>query len=160
MHIGQTNNFRTFAASEGQYMRINEKQDAIIEEFSVFEDWMEKYEHLIEYGKSLPVIRDEYKIPEKLIKGCQSNVWLHAEQKDGKVCFTADSDALITKGLVALMIEVLNNEPAEDIAQADIYFIDRIGLKSHLSPTRANGLSSMLRQMKLYALAFSKINQS
>lgn len=141
-------------------MSINERQDAIIEEFSVFEDWMEKYEHLIGYGKGLPVIREEYRIPEKLIKGCQSSVWLHAEQKDGKVYFTADSDAIITKGLVALMIEVLNQEPAEDIAQADIYFIDRIGLKSHLSPTRANGLSAMLRQMKLYALAFSKINQS
>ncbi|MBX9449717.1 MAG: SufE family protein [Taibaiella sp.] len=141
-------------------MSINEKQDAIIEEFSVFEDWMEKYEHLIGYGKGLPVIREEYRIPEKLIKGCQSSVWLHAEQRDGKVYFTADSDAIITKGLVALMIEVLNQQPAEDIAQADIYFIDRIGLKSHLSPTRANGLSAMLRQMKLYALAFSKINQS
>lgn len=141
-------------------MNINEKQDAIIEEFSVFEDWMEKYEHLIEYGKGLPMIREEYRVPEKLIKGCQASVWLHAEQRAGKVYFTADSDAIITKGLVALMIEVLNQESAEDIAQADIYFIDRIGLKSHLSPTRANGLSAMLRQMKLYALAFSKINQS
>ena len=99
-------------------------------------------------------------MPERLIKGCQSNVWLQAEQRAGKVYFTADSDAIITKGLIALMIEVLNGHTAQDIASADVYFAEKIGLKSHLSPTRANGLASMLKQMKLYALAFSKMNQS
>ncbi len=141
-------------------MSIQEKQEEIIAEFSIFEDWMEKYEHIIQYGKSLPIIDPAYKIPEKLIKGCQSQVWLHAEQQEGKVVFTADSDAIITKGLIALMISVLNQQEATAIAQADIYFIEKIGLKNHLSPTRANGLHAMLQQMKLYAIAFSKINQS
>lgn len=141
-------------------MTINEKQDEIIAEFSVFEDWMDKYEQLIEYGKSLPLIDESLKVPERLIKGCQSNVWLNAEQKAGRVYFTADSDAIITKGLIALMVEVLNGQSAEDIAAAEVYFADEIGLKSHLSPTRANGLASMLKQMKMYALAFSKMNQS
>lgn len=140
-------------------MGINEKQEEIIAEFSVFDDWMDKYNHIIQYAKGLPAIKEEYKVSEKLIKGCQSQVWLHAEQEDGKVVFTADSDAIITKGLVALMISVLSHQKPEDIAQADIYFIDQIGLKSHLSPTRANGLLSMLKQMKLYAIAFSKMNQ-
>lgn len=141
-------------------MTINEKQDEIIAEFSMFDDWMDKYEQLIEYGKELPLIQESLKVPERLIKGCQSNVWLQAEQAEGKVYFTADSDALITKGLIALMISVLNGQKAEDIAAADVYFADKIGLKSHLSPTRANGLAAMLKQMKMYALAFSKMNQT
>lgn len=134
-------------------MTINEIQDQIIEDFSFYEDWMEKYEHIIQLGKELPLIDEQYKKDENLIKGCQSRVWLHADYKNGKVIFTADSDAIITKGLVALMISVLSDQSPKDIAEADIYFIDKIGLKSHLSPTRSNGLLAMLKQMKLYALA-------
>lgn len=140
-------------------MTIKEKQDEIIEDFSFFEDWMDKYEYIIQLGKELPLINEEYKTDDKLIKGCQSRVWMHAEEKEGKVVFTADSDALITKGLVSLVIKVLSGHSAEDIHAADIYFIDRIGLKSHLSPTRSNGLLSMLRQMKLYALALKTQHQ-
>jgi len=114
---------------------------------------MEKYEYLISLGKDLPLIDEQYKKEEYLIKGCQSRVWLHAEYKDGLVLFTADSDAIITKGLVALMVEVLSGHSPKEIAETDIYFIDKIGLKSHLSPTRANGLLSMLKQMKMYAVA-------
>ncbi len=136
-------------------MTINELQDQIIEEFAYFEDWMEKYEHIIQLGKDLPIIEDKYKKEENLIKGCQSRVWLHAEQKEGHVFFSADSDAIITKGLVGLMISVLSDQPAREIAEAQIYFIDKIGLRSHLSPTRSNGLLSMLKQMKLYAIAFA-----
>ncbi len=136
-------------------MTINEIQDQIIEDFSYYDDWMEKYEHIIQLGKELPLIDDQYKKDENLIRGCQSRVWLHAAHKDGKVVFTADSDAIITKGLVGLMISVLSNQPAKDIAAADIYFINKIGLKSHLSPTRSNGLLSMLKQMKMYAIAFA-----
>lgn len=136
-------------------MNINEKQDEIINDFAFFDEWMDKYEHIIEMAKDLPVIDEQYKKEENLIKGCQSKVWLHADYKDGKVYFTADSDAIITKGLVALMISVLNEQTPKDIASSDIYFIDKIGLKSHLSPTRANGLLSMLKQMKMYGLALS-----
>ncbi len=128
-------------------------QDEIIEEFSFFTDWMEKYEYIIDLGKSLPLIREEFKTDDRLIKGCQSRVWLHAELKDGKMVFTADSDAVITKGLIALVIRVLSGQKPEDIAKADLYFIDRIGLKEHLSPTRSNGLLSMVKQMKMYAVA-------
>ncbi|WP_118951469.1 SufE family protein [Taibaiella helva] len=141
-------------------MTINEIQDQIIEDFSYYDDWMEKYEHIIQLGKALPLIDEQYKTDDHLIRGCQSRVWLHAEIKDGKVQFTADSDAIITKGLVGLMISVLSGQPAKDIAAADIYFIDRIGLKSHLSPTRSNGLLAMLKQMKLYAVAFSATQAS
>ncbi len=136
-------------------MSINEIQDQIIEDFSYYDDWMEKYEHIIQLGKELPLIEEQYKKEENLIKGCQSRVWLHAGLEDGKVVFTADSDAIITKGLVGLMISVLSGQPAKEIAEADIYFIDKIGLKSHLSPTRSNGLLAMLKQMKLYAVAFN-----
>jgi cysteine desulfuration protein SufE len=136
-------------------MTINEIQDQIIEDFSYYDDWMEKYEHIIQLGKELPLIDEQYKKDENLIRGCQSRVWLHAAMEEGKVVFTADSDAIITKGLVGLMISVLSNQPAKDIATADIYFIDKIGLKSHLSPTRSNGLLSMLKQMKMYAVAFN-----
>lgn len=134
-------------------MSINEIQDELIEDFSFFEDWMAKYEYIIQLGKELPLIDDVYKKDDFLIKGCQSRVWLHADYIDDKVVFTADSDAIITKGLVSLMIKVLSNQSAGDILKADLYFIDEIGLKEHLSPTRANGLVSMVKQMKLYAMA-------
>lgn len=141
-------------------MTINEIQEQIIEDFSYYEDWMEKYEHIIQLGKELPLIEDQYKTEENLIKGCQSRVWLHANYKDGKITFTADSDAIITKGLIGLMISVLSDQTPKDIATSDIYFIDKIGLKSHLSPTRSNGLLSMLKQMKLYALALNAVHPS
>ncbi len=134
-------------------MTINEQQDQIIEEFAYYDDWMEKYEHIIQLGKELPLIDEQYKTEDHLIKGCQSRVWLHADYKEGRIDFSADSDAIITKGLVGLMISVLSGHTPKEIAEADIYFIDKIGLKSHLSPTRSNGLLSMLKQMKLYALA-------
>ena len=134
-------------------MTINEQQDQIIEEFAYYDDWMEKYEHIIQLGKELPLIDEQYKTEDHLIKGCQSRVWLHADYKEGKIDFSADSDAIITKGLVGLMISVLSGHTPKEIAESDIYFIDKIGLKSHLSPTRSNGLLSMLKQMKLYALA-------
>lgn len=141
-------------------MTINEIQDQIIEDFSYYEDWMEKYEHIIQLGKELSLIAEEYKKEENLIKGCQSRVWLHADYIDGKVIFTADSDAIITKGLVGLMISVLSDQSPKAIAEADIYFIDRIGLKSHLSPTRSNGLLAMLKQMKMYAVALNAVHPS
>src|SRR5690606_9652530 len=135
-------------------MTIKEQQDRIIEDFEVFGDWMEKYEYIIQLGKDLPLIDPKYKTDENLIRGCQSKVWLHAELKDGKLHFTADSDAVITKGLVGLVIQVLSDQAPKDIAEADIYFIDAIGLTSHLSPTRSNGLLSMLKQIKLYAIGY------
>lgn len=134
-------------------MTINDIQDELIDDFSFFEDWMAKYEYIIQLGKELPLIDEVYKKNEYLIKGCQSQVWLHADLVDGKVMFTADSDAVITKGLVSLMVKVLSNQKPQDIVDADLYFIDKIGLKEHLSPTRANGLVSMVKQMKMYALA-------
>jgi cysteine desulfuration protein SufE len=138
-------------------MAIKEIENEIIEEFEIFgDDWEGKYEHLIDLGKSLPKIKEEYKTDDRLIKGCQSKVWMHSELKDGKVIYTADSDAIITKGMVALMIRVLSNQKPEDIVNADLEFINKIGLKEHLSPTRANGLVSMIKQMKLDALALSK----
>ncbi|MFB5944972.1 SufE family protein [Albibacterium profundi] len=134
-------------------MTINDIQDELIDDFSFFEDWMAKYEYIIQLGKELPLIDDVYKRNEYLIKGCQSQVWLQADLVDGKVVFTADSDAVITKGLVSLMVKVLSNHSPDEIVEADLYFIDNIGLKEHLSPTRANGLVSMVKQMKMYALA-------
>jgi cysteine desulfuration protein SufE len=134
-------------------MTIKEEQDAIVEDFSFFSDWMDKYEYIIQLGKELPLIEEQYKTEDNLIKGCQSRVWLHAEFTDGKLLFTADSDAIITKGLVAMVIRVLSGHSPKEIVDADIYFIDAIGLKDHLSPTRSNGLLSMLKQIKLYALA-------
>lgn len=136
-------------------MTINEIQDELIDDFAFFEDWMAKYEYLIQLGKDLPLIDDRYKKDEYLIKGCQSKVWLHADYQNGKVVFTADSDAIITKGLVGLMIKVLSEHTPEEIASSELYFIDQIGLKEHLSPTRANGLLSMVKQMKLYAVALN-----
>lgn len=135
-------------------MTINEKQDQIIEDFELFDDWMQKYEYIIQLGKDLPLIDEQYKTEENIIKGCQSRVWLHAEYKDGKLYFTADSDALITKGLVSMVVYVLSSHTPEEIANAEIYFIDDIGLRSHLSPNRSNGLLSMLKQMKIYAVAY------
>lgn len=138
-------------------MSIEETEQEIIEEFELFEDdWEGKYEHLIELGKSLPLIDAKYKTPDKLIKGCQSQVWLHSENVDNKIVYTADSDAIITKGLVALMIRVLGGHTAAEIVAAKLDFIDKIGLTEHLSPTRSNGLLSMVKQMKLDALALNK----
>lgn len=136
-------------------MTIAEKQQEIIEEFALFEDWMQKYEHIIELGKELPLIDPQHKDEDHLIKGCQSRVWLNAEKGDsGTVSFTADSDAIITKGMIALMIRVLDGQPAKDIAEADLHFVKDIGLHEHLSPTRSNGLVSMIKQMKFYGIAF------
>lgn len=134
-------------------MTINEIQDELIDEFSLFGDWMEKYEYIIQLGKELPLIDPQYKKDENLIKGCQSKVWLHADYKEGKVLFTADSDAIITKGLVGMVVRVLSGHTPEEITQADLYFVDKLGLKEHLSVTRSNGLVSMIKQMKMYALA-------
>lgn len=139
--------------------QINSIQDEIIDEFVFFGDWMEKYEYIIDLGKSLPLIEEQYKNEEHLIKGCQSQVWLHADEDDGKVSFTADSDAVITKGIIALLVRVLSGQKADEIAQADLYFIDKIGLKEHLSPTRSNGLVSMVKQMKIYGLAINAKSQ-
>ena len=135
-------------------MSIKEIQEEIIEEFAMFDDWMQKYDYLIGLSKDIPLISEEYLLNENLIKGCQSKVWLHARQIDGKVIYTADSDAIITKGIAALLIRVLSEQKAEDILENEMYFIDAIGLKEHLSMTRSNGLVSMIKQMKFYALAF------
>lgn len=134
-------------------MKIEESEKEIVEEFAMFDDWMGKYEHIIELGKSLPMIEEKFKTDDRLIKGCQSKVWLHSEIKDGKIFFTADSDAIITKGLVALVIRVLSKHSPEEIVNAKMEFINQIGLTQHLSPTRANGLVNMIKQMKLDALA-------
>ncbi|HIE74059.1 MAG TPA: SufE family protein [Flavobacteriales bacterium] len=128
-------------------------QAELVEEFDMFEDWMEKYEYIIDLGKSLPMIDDKHKIEDNLIKGCQSRVWLHADNDNGIITYTADSDAIITKGIVAILIRVLSKQKAAEIAKADLVFIDKIGLKEQLSQTRANGLLSMVKEMKLYALA-------
>jgi cysteine desulfuration protein SufE len=135
-------------------MSIKEIQEEIVDEFSMFDDWMQRYEYMIALGKSLPLIEEQHKIDGNLIKGCQSKVWVHAEMKDGKVVFTADSDAIITKGIIAILLRTLSNQSPKDILDADMHYIDEIGLKEHLSPTRANGLVSMIKQLKLYALAF------
>lgn len=135
-------------------MSIKELQEEIIDEFSMFDDWMQRYEYIIELGKSLPLIDAGHKTDENLIKGCQSRVWLHAGLEDGKVVYTADSDAILTKGIVALLLRVFSGQTPKEILDADTSFIDEIGLKEHLSPTRANGLVSMIKQLKLYALAF------
>ena len=129
-------------------------QAEIVEEFNMFEDWMEKYEYIIELGKTLPMIEGRHKVEDNLIKGCQSRVWLNAEHNNGIITYSADSDAIITKGIVAILIRVLSNQKAEEIAKANLVFIDEIGLKEQLSQTRANGLVSMIKEMKLYALAY------
>ena len=124
----------------------------------MFDDWMERYEYIIELGKNLPLIEEEFKTENNLIKGCQSKVWLHGEKKDDKIVFTADSDAILTKGIIAILIRTFSNQKATDILEADMGFIDEIGLKEHLSPTRANGLVSMIKNIKMYALAFNTQN--
>lgn len=134
-------------------MTINEIQDELIDDFAFYGDWMEKYEYIIQLGKELPLIDEEHKQEQYIIKGCQSKVWLYPELNEGKLYFSADSDAVITKGLVSLMVKVLSGHSPKEILDTDLYFIDQIGLKEHLSPTRANGLLSMVKQMKLYALA-------
>ena len=138
---------------------IETNKSDIISEFSLFEDWMEKYEYIIELGKSIPLIDPKFKTDDNLIKGCQSKVWMHAEIKNNNVLFYADSDAIITKGIIAILIRVFSNQNPKNILESDTKFIDEIGLKEHLSPTRANGLVSMIKQIKIYALAFkNKIN--
>ena len=137
-------------------MTINELQDEIIEEFSEFTDWMDKYQMLIDLGNELDVLNEKYKTESNLIDGCQSRVWLQCDYIDGKLVFTADSDALIVKGIIALLIRVINNHTPQEILDADLYFIDKIGLKDHLSPTRSNGLLAMVKQVRLYALAYKK----
>lgn len=140
-------------------MTINEIQDELIDEFLLFGDWMEKYEHIIQMAKELPLIEDKHKTEENLIKGCQAKVWLNADYKDDQILFSADSDAIITKGLVSMVVRILSNQTPAEIVNADLYFVDKIGLKEHLSMTRSNGLLSMIKQMKMYALALqSKIN--
>jgi cysteine desulfuration protein SufE len=135
-------------------MGIKEKEANIITQFEHFEDWMDKYNLIIELGKEMEGLKEEFKTENRLIKGCQSQIWLHAEYKNGKIFFTADSDAIITKGIASLLIQVLSEETPDDILNTELEFIDRIGLKNHLSPNRSNGLVSMLKQMKLYAMAF------
>jgi cysteine desulfuration protein SufE len=129
-------------------------QKEIVEEFSLFDDWMQRYEYMIELGKSLPIIDPEYKTEDNIIKGCQSKVWLHADLEGNKLVFTADSEAIITKGIIAILIRVFSHQHPDAILDADTSFIDKIGLKEHLSPTRANGLVSMIKQLKMYAIAF------
>jgi cysteine desulfuration protein SufE len=135
-------------------MTIKERQDEIIDEFSIFSDWMDKYEYIISLGKELPIIDADKKTEDNIIKGCQSQVWLDGQLVDGKIIFTADSDAIITKGIIALLIQVVSNQTPNDILNNELFFIDQIGLKEHLSPTRSNGLVSMVKKMKLFALAY------
>ena len=139
-------------------MTIQEIQDTIVDEFSMFDDWMQRYEYIIDLGKALPLIDEHYKTEDNIIKGCQSKVWVHAEQNEDKIVFTADSDAILTKGIIAILIRAFSNQKAADILDANTDFIDEIGLKEHLSPTRANGLVSMVKQIKMYALALSVKN--
>ena len=139
-------------------MQIKDIQEEIVDEFSMFDDWDERFQYVIDLGKSLPLIDPQYKVEENTIKGCQSKVWLHAEMQDGNVVFTADSDAIITKGIIAILIRAFSNHKPAEILEADTQFIDAIGLKDQLSPTRANGLVSMVKQIKMYALAFSTKN--
>jgi cysteine desulfuration protein SufE len=139
-------------------MKIKDIQNEIVDEFSMFDDWMERYEYIIELGKKLPLIKDEHKTENNIIKGCQSKVWLQGEQNDDTIIFTADSDAILTKGIIAILIRTFSNQKASDILRAEMDFIDEIGLKEHLSPTRANGLVSMIKNIKMYALAFDHKN--
>jgi cysteine desulfuration protein SufE len=140
---------------------IDTIQDEIVEEFSLFEDWMQRYEYMIELGKSLPLIDPQHKTEDNIIKGCQSKVWVHADLSKEKLVFTADSDAIITKGIIAILIRVFSHQHPDAILEADTTFIDKIGLREHLSPTRANGLVSMIKQLKMYAIAFkTQLNKS
>lgn len=135
-------------------MKIKDIQEEIVDEFAMFEDWMQRYEYMIDLGKALPLIDAEFKTNDNIIKGCQSKVWVHAELEKDKLVFTADSDAIITKGIIAILIRAFSNQRPQDIIDANTDFIDKIGLKEHLSPTRANGLVSMIKQLKLYAVAY------
>jgi len=139
-------------------MTINELQDNIIEEFSQFDDWMDKYSLLIDLGNSLEPLEDEHKTPQNIIEGCQSRVWLHAELKDGLIIYRGESDAVLVKGIVSLLIQVLSGHTPDEIINTQLYFIEKIGLREHLSPTRSNGLLAMMKQMKMYALAFKAIS--
>ena len=139
-------------------MTIQEISQQIIDEFANFDEWLDRYAYLIDLGKECPVIDEKDKTESNLIKGCQSRVWLSCEHRDGRLWFRADSDAVITKGIISLLIRVLNGQTPRDILAADLHFIDQIGLKEHLSPTRSNGLTSMVKQIKMYALAYSQIN--
>ena len=139
-------------------MNIKEIQNEIVSEFSMFDDWMERYEYIIELGKGLPIIEENFKTEDNIIKGCQSKVWVHAEEKDGEVVFSADSDAILTKGIIAILIRAFSNQTPAAILEANTDFIDEIGLKEHLSATRANGLVSMIKKIKMYALAFEERN--
>jgi cysteine desulfuration protein SufE len=139
-------------------MTIQEIQDEIVDEFSMFDDWMQRYEYIIDLGKSLPLIDEQFKTEDNIIKGCQSKVWVHAEKQGEKVVFTSDSDAILTKGIIAILIRAFSNQKAADILEANTDFIDKIGLKEHLSPTRANGLVSMVKKIKMYALGFNAKN--
>lgn len=139
-------------------MSIKEKQEELIEDFALFDDWESKYEYIIDMGKQLPALDEKYKVEENIIKGCQSRVWLHAENDGEVVKFEADSDAVIVKGLVSMLVKVLSGHKPEEIASADLYFMERIGLHQHLAQTRSNGLASMVKQMKMYGLAYQSIN--
>lgn len=150
----QINKARIFITEN---MSINEIQDQIIEEFSMVDDWMDKYQMLIELGNSLEPLDEKYKTPQNIIEGCQSRVWLQADYNDGIIHFSGESDAVIVKGLVSLLIQVLSDHTPDEILNCDLYFIEKIGLREHLSPTRSNGLLSMVKQMKVYALAFKNI---
>lgn len=141
-------------------MSIDEKQQEIIDEFTDIEDWMDRYAYIIDLGNALPAIDEKYKTPDHLIEGCQSRVWLNADYQDGKVKYTADSDAIIVKGIISLLISVLNDHTPDEILNSDLHFIDQIGLSEHLSPTRSNGLLAMVKQMRMYALALKAKNQS
>ena len=140
-------------------MNIKEIQNEIVSEFSMFDDWMERYEYIIELGKGLPIIEEQFKTEDNIIKGCQSKVWVHAEENDGKVVFSADSDAILTKGIIAILIRAFSNQTPAAILEANTDFVDEIGLKEHLSATRANGLVSMIKKIKMYALAFNSLNK-
>lgn len=141
-------------------MSMQEIEQELVEEFEMFDDWMDKYNYIIELGKELPMIDPQYKTPEHLIEGCQSQVWLHADYQDGKIKFTADSDAIITKGIVNLLIRVLSGRTPQEILDNDLSYLDAIGLKEHLSPTRSNGLASMIKQIKMYAVAFQAVSNT
>ena len=147
-----------FEPQELSVPSINEIQDEVVDEFAIFDQWMDKYEYIIDLGKKLPLIDDQYRHDDNLVPGCQSRVWLHAELDQDRVYFTADSDAIITKGIIALLIRVLSGQPADQISQADLYFIDRIGLKEHLSPTRSNGLVNMVARLKSHAQSLGSLN--
>ena len=136
-------------------MTVQEIETQIVDEFTALDDWLDKYDLILDMGKSLPPINPEFKTDQYIISGCQSKVWLHAEYRNGKVYFTADSDAIITKGIVSMLVSVLSGQSPDDIQKAELSFVDRIGLKEHLSPTRSNGLASMVKQMKLYAMVFA-----